>query len=192
MHTELWQQLDALEKQRIAIGAKCRFLIDPERFTVTFINKEFVVKLKERHIFAVGTDKQANFLEQLCILVYLINAKEIPLANRLVKAESLPGGEFFFRGPHLLPTEKLEKVFGEKPELLHDAGIKLGAKICDYGDTAIELLVLPRIPITFIIWGPDGEFGARSSILFDKTISQHLLLDALGTAVKLAIDALIK
>ena len=56
----------------------------------------------------------------------------------------------------------------------------------------MELLVLPRIPLTFVIWAADEEFPARASILFDETTGSHLLLDALLAAVNLAVDALVK
>ena len=70
----------------------------------------------------------AGFVEQLCILTYLISVKDLPLTNKLVKAERLPGGEFFFRGPHGLGTEKLAKAFGERPELLYEASEGLGGE----------------------------------------------------------------
>ncbi|MHC4158199.1 MAG: DUF3786 domain-containing protein, partial [Planctomycetota bacterium] len=107
------------------------------------------------------------------------------------KAESLPGGEFFFRGPHVLPTRKLAEIFGAKPELLYEAGKRLGAKKCDFGDGSVELLVLPRIPLTFVVWAGDEEFAARGSILFDQTASEQMPLDGLLAAINLAVDAVI-
>jgi len=173
LHEELWQQLVGLDRQQTSQRAKCQYLTDPERYVITLLNAEYVVNLSDRQIFPSQPGSQpAEFLEQLCLLAYLINAKDMPLADKLVTAESLPGGQFFFRGPHMLPTQRLEETFGDKPELL--------------------LLVLPRIPLTFVIWAADEEFGARASILFDETAGSHLLLDALLGAVNLAVDALVK
>jgi len=61
---------------------------------------------------------------------------------------------------------------------------------CDYSDAAIQLSILPRIPITIVIWGLDDEFYARASILFDQNTSEQIPLDALGDAMQLTIDAL--
>ncbi|MHC4571093.1 MAG: DUF3786 domain-containing protein [Planctomycetota bacterium] len=179
---ELWQQLCELDGEQTAQRAKCQYLTDPERYLITLLNTEYVVNLSDRQIFPSQPGSEpAEFLEQLCLLAYLINTKDLPLADKLVTAESLPGGAFFFRGPHMLPTQKLEETFGDKPDLLYKAGT-----------ASVQLLVLPRIPLTFVIWAGDEEFDARASILFDETAGSHLLLDALLAAVNLAVDALVK
>jgi len=138
------------------------------------------------------TAQRANFLQQLCLLAYLINAQDLPLANKLVRAEALPGGQFFFRGIHNLPTEKLEKAFGERPEALYQIAERFEAKRCEFGDASIQLYVLPRIPLTIVVWRGDEQFNARASILFDQTAAAHLPLDALLAAVNLAVEALVK
>ncbi|MHC4395119.1 MAG: DUF3786 domain-containing protein [Planctomycetota bacterium] len=192
-HKELWEQLVGLDGLKTAERAKCQYLEDPQRYVVTMLNSEYLVNVADRKIFSVGpgsSPKPAEFLEQLCILAYLINAKDLPVANELVKAETLPGGQFFFRGHHSLPIKKLEKTFGEHPELLYQSSEQFGAKRCGYGDAAIELYILPRVPVTIIVWRGDDEFSARASILFDRTAAAHLLLDALLAAVNLAVKAL--
>jgi hypothetical protein len=193
LHEELWQQLAGLDRQQTSQRAKCNYLADPERYVIKLLNTEYVVNLTAQQIFsAQASSEPAEFLEQLCLLAYLINAKDLPLADKLVSAESLQGGAFFFRGPHALPTRKLEETFGDKPDLLYEAGARLNAKRRDFGDASVQFLVLPRIPLVFVIWAADEEFPARASILFDETAGSHLLLDALLAAVNLAVDALVK
>ncbi|MHC4126104.1 MAG: DUF3786 domain-containing protein [Planctomycetota bacterium] len=194
LHKELWQQLAGLDRQRTSQRAKCQYLSDCDCYVITLLNSEYRVDLIKKQVFLIQPGSvlmPAGFLEQLCILVYLINSKELPLANRLVKAESLGAGAFFFRGPHALPTSKLAEVFGAKPELLYEADKRFGAKKCDFGDGSVELLVLPRIPLTFVVWAGDEEFAARGSILFDQTASEQMPLDGLLSAVNLAVDAVI-
>ena len=193
-HEELWQQLAGLDEAETAQRTMCQYLPNPQRYVITLLNTEYVVNLAEKQIFSAqaGAEPQlAEFLEQLCLLAYLINAKDLPLANKLVKAESLPGGEFFFRGLHSLPTEKLEKSFGQHPELLYQITEQFGAIRCEFGDASIKLYVLPRLPVTIIIWRSDDEFPGRASILFDQTASAQLPLDALLVAVNLAVDSII-
>jgi hypothetical protein len=134
----------------------------------------------------------AEFLEQLCILAYLINAQDLPLADKLVGAETLPGGQFFFRGLHSLPTKKLEQAFGNRPEVLHRISSLFDAERCEFGDASIRLYVLPRLPLTIVIWRRCEEFDARASILFDQTAASQLPLDALLAAVNLTVGALVK
>ena len=67
------------------------------------------------------------------ILAYLIGAVDIPFADKLVKPQALPTGEFFFRGLHSIPVEKLEKAFGQCPEDLYKAIECLKARRCEFG-----------------------------------------------------------
>lgn len=194
-HEGLWEQLVRLGRQKTAVRAKCQYLSDQECYVITMLNTEYTVSLSDKRIFSVQTSsppKQARFTEQLCLLAYLINAQDLPPANKLVRAESLPGGQFFFRGVHGLPTGKLEEAFGRCPEALLKVERQLGAKRREFGDASVELHVLPRIPLTVVIWDECDEFPARASVLFDQTATAHLPLDALLAAVGLAVDALIK
>jgi hypothetical protein len=194
-HEGLWEQLEKLDREETAKRAKCRRLAEPDRYVLAMLDTRYVVNLINKDISSLGADSSsagASFLEQLCVLAYLINAKDIALAEKLVKAESLPGGQFFFRGLHSLPTGKLAKAFGDDPKVLIRASARFAAKRCEFGDASIRLSVLPRIPLTIVIWRGDEEFGARASILFDQTAAAQLPLDALWAAVNLTVETLIK
>jgi hypothetical protein len=215
-HEGLWEQLDKLDGTKTAQRAKCQYLSSPERYIVTLLNAEYVVNPSDRNIFSVQsgspqsavpgtpyeghrrkaspsglTVEPAEFLEQLCILAYLINAQDLPLADKLVGAKTLPGGQFFFRGLHSLPTEKLKNVFGNCPEVLHRVSAQFDAERCEFGDASIRLYVLPRLPLTIVIWRRCEEFDARASILFDQTAASQLPLDALLAAGNLTVGALV-
>ena len=193
MHEELWLQLGGLDRPETARRAKCQYQCDRDCFTIALLGHEYVVDLGERQICSLASGpalEPAGFLEQLCILAYLINSKELPFAKRLVNAKSLPGGEFFFRGPHVLPIKKLVDAFGINPNQLCQAGMRFGAKKCNFGDASIELSALPRIPLTFVVWASNSEFDARASILFDQSASDQLPLDALLATVNIAVEAL--
>jgi len=194
MHEGLWQQLEKLDVEVSARRARCGFNSESEtaQYVITFLNRQYMVDVAKKEISTVEISEPSGFLEQLCILGYLITAKDIPLSNKLVRARSLPGGDFFFRGIHDLPTDKLAQAFGSQPEKLYDAMKQLDARRCDYGDASMEILLLPRIPLTVIVWGADEEFDARASILFDRSAGDQIALDALGAAVNLTVNALTK
>lgn len=193
-HDDLWEQLKKLDGQQTAQRAQCRYLSDPARYVVPMLNTEYVVDLSEMKIYPAGSTpnpESAGFLEQLCLLAYLINAQDLPPANQLVNAHTLPAGQFFFRGIHSLPTGKLEDTFGDRPSGLYDASAPFGAERCEFGDASIRLAVLPRVSLTVVIWGRCEEFPARASILFDKGAADQLPLDALLAAVNVTLDALL-
>ena len=194
-HEGLWEQLEKLDGQQTAQRAQCRYLSNPARYIVTMLNVEYAVDLSEMRIYPIeslSNEGSAGFLEQLCLLAYLISARDLPLTNKLVNAHALPGGQFFFRGIHGLPTGKLERVLGDCPAALNDVSTQFGAEKCEFGDASIRLYVLPRVPLTLIVWGRCEEFDARASILFDKTAADQLPLDALLAAVNITLDALVK
>ena len=193
MHEQLWAKLVALDPTETAKRSRCRFDGDSSTFIVPLMGADFVVDGGQRLIApADDPETRAGFLEQLCILAYLINASDIPIAGKLVSGEKLDAGQFFFRGPHGLPTQKLEEAFGDEPSLLHEGGACLNAEPCEYGDVSLSLGILPNVPVVFVIWGRDDEFEARASILFDKTASRQLPLDALLAGVQLAVKKLIE
>jgi hypothetical protein len=194
-HEGLWGQLDKLDGTKTANRAKCQYLRSPERYIVTLLNTEYVVNLSDRNISSAPSgspQEPAEFLEQLCILAYLINAQDLPLSDKLVGAETLPGGQFFFRGLHSLPTDKLEQTFGNRPDVLHHISAPFNAERCEFGDASIRLYVLPRVPLTIVIWRQCEEFDARASILFNQTAASQLPLDALLAAANLTVEALAK
>lgn len=188
----LLQQLIKLDGEETAQRAKCRYFDEPARYIISLLNSEYIVNLQEKQVLSAKESTPAGYIEELCILAYLINSKDLPLANKLTRAESLPGGQFFFRGLHKLDTEKLEEAFGLCPERLYEIMDEFGAKRCEFGDAAIELYLLPRIPLTVVIWRSDEEFPARASILFDETAAEQLPLDALWAAANLTVKTLIK
>jgi hypothetical protein len=189
----LWEQLEKLDCASRAQQAKCEYLSGKNCYIIQLLNTQYKVDLSDKKVYPVPEDspeKPATFLEELCLLAYLINAKDLPPTNKLIKAETLPAGQFFFRGQHALPTKKLEEAFGANPELLLKTSEKFDAKKREFGDASIPLNVLPRLPLTIVIWRRCEEFEARASILFDQNAASLLPLDALLVAVNLTVNAL--
>jgi hypothetical protein len=188
----LWQQVIALDGQETARRARCRYTAEPAGYFITLLNTEYEVNLPDKRVYSRQPGSAAGFIGELCILAYLINAKDLPPAGKLVKAQDLPSGQFFFRGLHEMPIGKLEKAFGHRPEALLEIAERFGAEKCEFGNASIRLNILPHVPITIIIWRACEQFGARASILFDKTAAEHMPLDALWAVVNLAVEKVIK
>jgi len=194
-HEGLWEQLAKLDRHETTLRAKCQYLEKEDSYVVTMLNKAYRVNLSNMRIHAslsVSQQEPAAFLEQLCLLAYLINSQDLMQSNELVNAQGLPGGQFFFRGPHTLPTGKLMDAFGDCPERLYRASEQLAARESGFGDASITLDILPRVQLTIVIWRQCEEFDARASILFDKTVAEQLPLDALMAAVNLAVGTILQ
>ena len=195
MHTAHWQQLAMMDRGETAKRAGCVYQEDSDSFTIFLLNERYRVDMGTQNMWKLAEEADpvpVGFIEELCLLTYLLSASDVPLSHELAHAEKLDPGGFFFRGSHQLPLDRLEKAFGAAPEKLKNVGQVLDARERDFGDASIEVSVLPRIPVTLIIWAGDEEFSARASILFDRSAVQQMPLDALYALTKLTINRTVK
>jgi hypothetical protein len=130
-------------------------------------------------------------LMELVVLVYLLHAGPWPLRGQLVAVQELRGAHFF-RGPHELRTRPVAARYGRDPEGFRRAAEALGGECQDMADAAFRLLPLPRTPLHYLLWRGDEEFPANVSVLFDRSIEQHLPPDAIWGLVNLTTTLLVK
>jgi hypothetical protein len=131
--------------------------------------------------------KRLTYFFNLSVLSYLVNAKDIPLSERLIKPENVRGGEFFFQGSHMLPLDKIAEKYKNDMEGFVTRGREFNGKMLAYGDASLELQPMPRIPVTLILWLSDEEFPARTDILFDSTCEIQLPLDIIWSIAMMSI-----
>ena len=180
----LWVQLERENPDAICHRALVGY--NRERgFLLPFLSQTFGILAGKRQIVAleVSTPQVISFELALIILTYLLKATPIPLSGKTVNEKQIPGGEAFFRGPHLLPTKPMEGLFGKDKEAFLRAGKKLKGDVSQAGDACICLPVFPRVPMTLILWERDDEFPARITVTFDSTVSSHLPLDIIWSTV---------
>ncbi len=188
-----WEELLKLDPNEVSRRTLTPYDPRSESYRVDMLNQGYTVH-PFRKVIARDTEVPApscqydriSFSEALVLILYLLRAREIPLAGRQVTEKDLPGGETFFRGPHALPREPILELFGRNPERFVHAGFSLGGKPLDFGDGAFRFQALPRVPCDFILWGEDEEFPARLTIVFDATVTEHLPLDVIWALVHLA------
>lgn len=183
----LWVQLEREIPEEICRRALVSY--SPEQgFLLPFLNQTFQIQPETRSIVPSYSHapKIRSFELDLIILTYLLRAQAIGLSERMVNEKQIPGGEAFFRGPHALNTGPMEELFGEDREAFLSVGRKLKGEVRDLGDAAVCLPVLPRVPVTLILWEKDDEFPAQITVNFDSTVSSHLPLDIIWAVVDVA------
>ena len=114
------------------------------------------------------------FQFHLSVLHYLLEAGPHPPSGRWISEKELPGGSFFFRGLHELPTRGLLDRFGAAPREFRAAAERLGGEKAEGGDIAFRFQVLPRVPMLFIFWEGDEEFEPALHIHFDAGVGRHI------------------
>ena len=132
------------------------------------------------------------YFSRLSILFYLAGAKNVPLRGRLVGPAELKAGQFFAGGSHQLPLDRIATRFGDDPDGFLAQAAALAGIRREYGDAAVELWPLPRVPVTLILWQRDEEFPARSYLLFDETCELHLPADIVWSVAMMCVLVMLR
>jgi hypothetical protein len=185
-----WNDLDSMDPLEVTDRAQAQW--DPQRgFCVPFLNDVYWVSMSMRTILPERPDVPLDAYLPLVLVHYLLGAQDRPLKGVMVTGRELPGGAFFFRHLHELPTQILEETFGRHPHSFLHAGRSLGGQVLGSTPHAIELRPLPRILLQFHLWQADEEFPAKCVITFDESIHTHLPLDVIWALTHLLADRLI-
>jgi hypothetical protein len=180
-----WQELQAMDPQDVSQRALVPFQCG-EGYQVPFWDRIYFCRPEAQRIWRKDApEKNLSFQEYLVLLMYLLKAQGKPIEGKKINEREIPGGELFFRGPHALFKEPLEKTFGKDPEGFLQSGLILGGRETGFGDASFELLILPRIPVEYILYREDEEFPAQITINFDRSVSRHLPLDVLWSLINL-------
>ncbi|MBN2033604.1 MAG: DUF3786 domain-containing protein [Deltaproteobacteria bacterium] len=138
-----------------------------------------------------GWEPVTHPLFELLVLVYLLRAGPQPLSRELVGSKDLTTAHFF-QGPHELNFSGVLERFGRDVKGLRKAAESLGGKRQSFADAAFRIPAFPKVPLYYLLWEGDDEFEPRISVLFDRSIGNHLSADAIWGLVALVSDALLK
>jgi hypothetical protein len=194
-----WEELATSDSNEVCRRSLASYDSKEEAYGIRLLNQGYRIHPFGRSI-ARDTDPSAqslryekiSFSEALVLVIYLLRAREIPLAGKQQTEKDLPGGETFFRGPHELSREPILRRFGRDPEGFLRAGSSLGGERLDFGDAAFRFQALPRIPLDYILWVEDEEFPARVTVAFDATVAEHLPLDVIWALVHLTTARIVE
>jgi hypothetical protein len=176
-----WETLAGLKPKGVCSGAKASYDEATSAYTIKCFGVDFVVTPADQTITS-DDPQSALFLGRykdffrLALLWYMTSAKDIPSTERLIRPLDVKGGQRFFTGTHVLPLDRLEEKYGKDKKGFIVRGVKFGGDIASFGDAAIRLYPLPRVPVTMILWLEDEEFPARASLFFDSTVDYQISL----------------
>ncbi len=156
--SEYWDELARLNPETVCIRTMADYRVKQRAYTLPVLNHDYLVLPHQREIRRVvegGTSKGEDLTSEftLMVLFYLLKTKNIPLERKWISEKDLLGGETFFRGPHALSVDLIEKKYGDNPEGFIEAGKALGGTPVRFGDKSIAMDVFPRIPIVYYGWG---------------------------------------
>lgn len=187
-----WEILDSLDSMDVCRLAQVSYHTDSRTYTIRSFGMDFQVSLANKTVSSAspGSDvlqDKLSYFFRLSVLWYLVSSKEIDETGRLVKLESIRGGEIFSKGSHILPLEPLAQKYGKNCEGFIRKGRTLGGKPAQHADASIRLLPLPRIPVVLALWMEDDEFPARADLLFDSTCQLQVATDVLWSIAMMSV-----
>jgi hypothetical protein len=190
---EAWDTLLSLDQKDVEGRAHAVFSPGTSTFKLICLGQEILVSLLDQEISSLSSPgaflvSDLGQYSQLSILRYLTHAKNQPLSDKLVKPSDLPGGDFFVKGSHVLPVEKIISRFENDLSGFLKTGEALGGIRQDYGDASVKLFPFPSVPVYIILWAGDDEFPAQAYLLFDSSCSAHMATDVLWSTAMMTIE----
>jgi len=186
-HEIYWDSLVKASPSEVCRRTGAIYNPDRKGYLLPVTNQKYLILPEEKRIYCLRGDlcEEEDLRDYffLMVLLYLLNAQEGEPTHTWISEKELKGGTTFFRGPHALRTEELKDAFGKDPDGFLQAGKRLGGIELLFGDKAIALTVLPKIPLAYLIWKESEEFPARVNVLFDTTIQKHFSLDGIWCVV---------
>jgi len=191
---DLWntlRRLDVIDTERRSLS---EYNPKTQSFRLRILNRDYDISTAQRSVTLAASfqEQSPDFYLQLAAVNYLIGAKDLPLIGKWTAETQFPSGPLFFRGPHKMPTHKLEKAFGLDKDGFTSLSLSHGGKLVDGGDCAFDFFFFPRLPVRLILWLADEEFPARVIFLFDRSADQHFKLDGLWAVGKALANKLLQ
>jgi hypothetical protein len=150
-----------------------------DTFIIRFLGEDYNIQFKERSITMSNGKPFHNLFKIGIILHYLVYAKDKPIANRLISFRELWGGNEYYSAFDNRVLKPLTSYFAKKPELLIDAGCRVGGEAITKGDYGISIPALPRVPLTILFWTGDEEVQPAANVLFDSSANEQMETEAL-------------
>jgi len=177
---EAWAKLATLDPAKVCRRTSAGFDQQAEIYTLKSYGCDISISPSDKRIFS-SSPKGEELLDKvdasLTLLWYLASLHSVPLSGKLIKPGSLPGGQIFEKGTHVLPLEPLAEKYAQAPEAFIETGKMWGGENLDYGDAAIQLWPLPQVPTTLILRTADEEFPALVNLVLDSNCKIQLPTD---------------
>ncbi len=191
-----WERLQEMDPRDVCARARAEYEKESKSYRLNSFGIDVTVSVTDRTISCPERDHDilsGSVWEYsgLTYVWYLVSAQEASLSGQLVRPDNLRGGHLFSKGTHVLPLKELAEKYDTAVEEFYGRAKLFNAESVKYGDAAIQLMPLPRIPVTVILWKGDDEFPARADFLFDSSCESCLPVDILWSTAMMSMLVMI-
>jgi len=161
-----------------APGSRC------EKIKIKYLTRMYLISPDTAEVTYFEGGGQVSKREKIIILHYLIAGNGIPLSDKpgpdwrsraeWIDFREVPSGNMYYSVFEDRVYQPFLARFGKKPTLFIKVSNACGGEKLDFGDIAFKFVVLPGIPINFILHKGDEEFSPACKVLFNPSISHYL------------------
>lgn len=174
------------------IAGKAGASIDGGNLFLPYLNMRIRMDLETSKFFIQETGEEAPIWLSILCLHYMNSAAGEKPRGRLKHFREFKDGSFYETAFNRRTKDILIEVYGGNPSAMIEAGLKLGGKVLNSGDAAVELPYFPFLPITCVVWKGDDEFPPEASVLFDETAGLYFSAEDMAVAAQMAVIELIR
>ncbi len=189
---QYWEELKKRSLDEVCMNSLAKNH-PPTGLLLPFLKEYLLVDIESHCLYRqshIQWARAENPLLELVCLSYLLHSGPQPLSHEMVGIKELRTGHFF-KGPHELKTKPLLDRYGNDLEGFKKAAERSGGEELELADAAYSFAALPKIPLHYLFWKGDEEFGPRLSVLFDRSIEHHIQADVIWGLVTLVSDAIL-
>ena len=140
---------------------------------------------------ARATEEPPVLVARILLLHYLARADGTHVTGKWVGYKDIPGGLLYASVFERRVTNPLAKKFGNSKKVFAQAGLKMGGRPVEIGDTSFILQAFPFVPLQYVLWEGDDEFPPKVQLLFDSSVDHYLSLEDVVVLGQLATGRLI-
>ncbi|MBF0507898.1 MAG: DUF3786 domain-containing protein [Deltaproteobacteria bacterium] len=165
-------------------GAK---LTSEGHIQLVFLNRLIQVSAPGGEVAVLDGGPDVSIQGKVIILHYLNAPQGRPPKGKLITFREVPAGEFYYSAFEKRAKVPLLSTFGQTPEKLLNLAPVLGGAPVEHSGVAVQINVLPYVPVTLVIWPGDEEFPPDGNVLFDENITSFFQAEDVAVIAGLAI-----
>ena len=152
----------------------CGFTKNGDGFDVHFIQRDLHVSYPDAEVTDIATGDKVDDICKVLVLHHAAYSKGGSLVDNMISYKELPSGEIYIKPFTNRCIKALVGIFASNLDALKKAVEATNYKLEHHGDFSCTIQVMPKVPITLIVYEADDEFPAEGNILFNGNAANHL------------------
>ena len=186
------EKLAQMDLDDVAFNSSARLAGDV--LSVELLGETFIIKERGKDITA-SSGQEPRISEKILLLHYLVTADGSPPTREEITLEHIPGAAFYYPTYKARSIDLIVRRFASAPDDFIKAAEKMGFNLTREGRLyRLKSLVLPNVPISFIIWESDVGLPAIETlkVLYDTGITRYLPLEDIIIITEMIAHRIIK